>query len=133
MNLTKKKEQQNMSKRRRNHSATFKAKVALDALKGEKTLSELASRYELSPQSDSTMEKEISRYPRAEAVALFKTVQASLDLNPDAFAISHTLISVSHSDQLWIPNSLETRLLTHFKTHSPTMKTFPLINLPCFA
>jgi len=38
-----------MSKKRRNHSATFKAKVALDAIKGEKTLSELASQYELHP------------------------------------------------------------------------------------
>jgi len=36
-----------MSKKRRNHSAPFKAKVALDALKGDKTLSELASHYEL--------------------------------------------------------------------------------------
>ena len=36
-----------MSKKRRNHSATFKAKVALDALKGDKTLSELSSHYEL--------------------------------------------------------------------------------------
>ena len=32
-----------MSKRpRRNHSAIFKAKVAVDAIKGEKTLAELA-------------------------------------------------------------------------------------------
>jgi hypothetical protein len=29
-----------------------------------------------------------SRYPRAEPVALFKTIQASLDLNPDVLAIS---------------------------------------------
>ncbi len=36
-----------MSKKRRNHSAAFKAKVALEALKGEKTLSELASQYTL--------------------------------------------------------------------------------------
>jgi len=38
-----------MSKKRRNYSAAFKAKVALDAIKGEKTLSELASQYELHP------------------------------------------------------------------------------------
>ncbi len=38
-----------MRKKRRNHSAAFKAKVALDAIKGEKTLSELASQYELHP------------------------------------------------------------------------------------
>ena len=36
-----------MSKRRRNHTPSFKARVALDALKGEKTLSELSVQYRL--------------------------------------------------------------------------------------
>ena len=35
-----------MSKRR-NHDAAFKARVALEALKGERTVSELAAAYEL--------------------------------------------------------------------------------------
>ncbi len=34
-----------MSKKRRNHSAAFKASVALEALKGEQTLSELSARF----------------------------------------------------------------------------------------
>lgn len=34
-----------MSKRRKTHSAVFKSKVALAAAKGDKTLSELASRH----------------------------------------------------------------------------------------
>jgi transposase-like protein len=39
-----------MSKRpRRNHAPVFKAKVALDALKGEQTLVELAQRYQIHP------------------------------------------------------------------------------------
>ena len=39
-----------MSKtRRRRFSAEFKAKVALEAIRGEQTLNELASRYELHP------------------------------------------------------------------------------------
>jgi transposase len=39
-----------MSKRpRRNHSPTFKAKVALAALKGEKTLAELAQEFDVHP------------------------------------------------------------------------------------
>ena len=32
---------------RRNHGAAFKAKVALEAIKGEKTLSELAQQFEV--------------------------------------------------------------------------------------
>ena len=35
--------------KRRNFSAQFKAKVALEALRGEQTLSELAARYEIHP------------------------------------------------------------------------------------
>jgi transposase len=34
---------------RRNHTAAFKAKVALAALKGEKTLSELAQQFDIHP------------------------------------------------------------------------------------
>ena len=36
-----------MSRRRRNHSPEFKAKVALSAIKGDETLSELSRRYEI--------------------------------------------------------------------------------------
>ncbi len=36
-----------MSKKRRNHAPQFKAKVALAAIKGDETLSNLASRYDI--------------------------------------------------------------------------------------
>ena len=38
-----------MSNERRNHSPAFKAKVALEAVKGEETVAQLASRYEVHP------------------------------------------------------------------------------------
>ena len=41
-----------MTKRpRRNHSPAFKAKVALAAIKGEKTLAELAEQFDVHPNS----------------------------------------------------------------------------------
>jgi transposase len=36
-----------MAKRRRNHGAEFKAKVALEAIKGEQTLVELSQRFQV--------------------------------------------------------------------------------------
>jgi len=36
-----------MSRKRRNHSPDFKSKVALAAIKGDETLSELAKRYQI--------------------------------------------------------------------------------------
>ena len=38
-----------MTMQRRQHSAEFKAKVALDALRGERTLNELAAEYGVHP------------------------------------------------------------------------------------
>jgi transposase len=47
-----------MSKKRRNFTAEFKARVALDALSGEHTLSELASKYGVHPNQVSQWKKQ---------------------------------------------------------------------------
>ena len=38
-----------MKRKRRNHSASFKAKVALAAIRGDKTLTELAEQFDVHP------------------------------------------------------------------------------------
>lgn len=49
-----------MSKRpRRNHAPSFKAKVALEALKGDQTIVELAERYQVHPNQITTWKKQL--------------------------------------------------------------------------
>lgn len=48
-----------MGKKRRRHSAQFKARVALEALKGMKTANELATEFEIHPAQISQWKKEL--------------------------------------------------------------------------
>lgn len=42
---------------RRKHSAAFKAKIAMTAIAGDKTLAELSQQFEAHPNQDNSMEK----------------------------------------------------------------------------
>jgi transposase len=54
------KEDQRMSKRpRRNHAPAFKARVALEALKGDQTIIELAQRYQIHPNQITEWKKQL--------------------------------------------------------------------------
>jgi len=48
-----------MSKKRRQYSAEFKAKIAIAAIRGEKTASELASQYEIHPTMLNTWKRQL--------------------------------------------------------------------------
>ncbi len=46
-----------MKQGRRNHSSAFKARVALEAMKGDQTVAELAGRYQVHPSQVQTWKK----------------------------------------------------------------------------
>ena len=48
-----------MSKKRRNHSPEFKAKIALAAIKGDQTIGEIVQRYNLAHNQISTWKKQL--------------------------------------------------------------------------
>jgi transposase len=56
-----------LNTKRRQHSPSFKAKVALEALRGEKTIAELASQYEIHPNQILQWKKILAK----EAAGLF--------------------------------------------------------------
>ena len=69
-----------MKNKRRNHSARFKAKVALAAAKGDKTIAELASKYEVHPNQIAQWKKQL------------------LQLVPELFSLSRRKERQKHDD-----------------------------------
>lgn len=74
---------ENMKKKRRNFSSKFKAKVAIEALKEQETLSELATKFDVHPNQISKWKQEFL----SKASSLFDTKSTSKDsdneCNPD--------------------------------------------------
>jgi transposase len=69
-----------MRRPRRNHSAKFKAKVALAALKGDKTLAELCEQYEIHANQITDWKKQL--LAQSEAVFLTKAERNAAPQGP---------------------------------------------------
>ena len=61
-----------MKTSRRKHSPAFKAKIALEALRGDKTIAEIASQYEIHPNQIMQWKKQLSE----EAAGIFENGRA---------------------------------------------------------
>ena len=78
-----------MAKRsRRSHSPAFKAKVALSALKGDKTLAELAQQYDVHPNQITDWKKQLQE----RVVEVFETGKASSSEPPVDVKVLHAKI-----------------------------------------
>ena len=71
--------------KRRNFSAQFKAKVALEALRGERTLSELAARYEIHPSVITNWKKRARKVWAMCSRARLRSVREEARRRPKSF------------------------------------------------
>lgn len=91
-----------MSKKRRNHSPQFKAKVALAAIKGDKTLAELSSEFDVHPNQITQWKQQLLD----NASELFSKGRANLSASDEVIKDLHAKIG-----QLTVENDFLAKVL----------------------
>ena len=90
-----------MRRPRRNHSAAFKAKVAVAALKGDQTLAALAERFDVHPNQITQWKTELLQ----RAAEIFATVAEKREGGPDIKTL-HAKIGQLALENDFLPNAL---------------------------
>ena len=93
-----------MSQKRKHHSAEFKAKVALSAVRGDETVAQLAARYGLHPTQINTWKRQL----QAQAVKLFSKGSGAVVANGEKVDELHRVIG-----QLTVERDFLSRKLNH--------------------
>ncbi len=102
-----------MTRKRRNHSPEFKAKVALDAAKGDKTVAELAQKYNLHANQISTWKKELLE----NAAMIFATENHSGKESSEDVDKLHAKIGMINAASPPITNSLKLHDFKNYMIH----------------
>ena len=91
-----------MKRTRRNHSPAFKAKVALQAVRGDKTLAELAQQFQLSPSQITAWKQQLL----AQAAELFANGQHHAEDSRERIAELHANIGELTMERDFLSNAL---------------------------
>jgi transposase-like protein len=91
-----------MKRTRRNHSAAFKAKVALQAIRGDKTLAELAQQYQVHPSQITAWKQQLLEH----ATELFANGQRHAEDSQQRIAELHAKIGELTMERDFLSNAL---------------------------
>jgi transposase-like protein len=91
-----------MKRTRRNHSPAFKAKVALQAIRGDKTLAELAQQFQVSPSQITAWKQQLL----AQAAELFANGQHHAEDSRERIAELHAKIGELTMERDFLSNAL---------------------------
>jgi len=111
-----------MKRPRRNHSAKFKATVALAAIRGEKTLVELSEQYKVHPNQIGQWRMELLE----RAAEVFATAAEKRDAGPDVKTLHAKIGQLALENDFW-PARARSHRRCERKTMIDAMHELPIV------